>query len=397
MRVPPLWLLALALAAFTVQTDDFVLLGVLPAMAEDLRVAEAAVGSLVTVYSLTYALTAPIWALLLARVPARHALLGGLAVFVPANLVVPMVETYAWLLALRIIAATSAAVILPAALAAAGTRAPAALRGRYLATVATGLTAAILVGVPLGTWMGALLGWRSTFVLCGLLGALALLLIARGLPASPPDEPGTGRTLLALLRPLMTPAVTALLAITATAVAGNLAFQTYLAPFLADTAEVTPYALAVLLVLSGVGGVAGTQGAGRAVDRWGSLRVLATALVVFCVSLTALAVLWFLRPVPMALVAVLLVCWSASAWAIPPSLQTLVLDRVGERAAGRALALQSSAVHLGAALGAFLGGAVISVSVGAPPLLGVCSAGLALGLALLTARPGRRRPLPVDG
>lgn len=394
MRLP-LWLLALALAAFAVQTDDFVVIGVLPGLAADLGVTEAAAGQLVTVYSLTYALAAPAWALLLPRLPARPALLGALAVFTAANAAVLAVDTYPQLLALRVAAGLCAAVVLPAALAAAGTQAPPGLRGRYLATVMTGLTAAVLAGVPAGTWAGAAWGWEGAFLLCGALGVLALVLVAAVLPAPDRAEPADAprATPAALLRPLLDSTVAALLVVTVLAVAGNLAFQTYLAPVLSGLSGVTPHLLALLLVCSGAGGLVGTLGAGHVVDRLGSARALALALTLFCATMSGLALLWPLRPVPVLVVALLLVCWSAAAWAVPPCLQSLMLDRAGERAATRAMAVQSASVYVGAALGGVLGGAAVAAGAGLVPVAATAAGALAL---LLTPLAGRRRRRAIE-
>lgn len=390
MRFPPPWVLALALAAFAIQTDDFIVLGVLPELAADLSVSQPAAGQLVTVYSLTYALTAPVWAMVLTRLPVRATLLTALAVFGAANLVVPCVDAYAQLVAVRVVAALAGAVVLPAALALAGTRGPREHRGRDLATVMTGLTAAVLLGVPAGTWVGAVAGWQGAFVLCGALGLIAAATGARTLPSGDraSSEPGDGGTgpLRAMLRPLATPVVAVLLLATALAVAGNLAFQTYLSPFLADTAGTTPYTLAAVLVVAGAAGIAGTQAAGRAVDRFGADRTLRLTLILFCTAMVALALAWTARPVPLPMVAAVLVVWSSAAWAVPPALQSLVLDRVGERAPTRAMAVQSSSVHAGAALGGVLGGAAVATSTGLLPVTAAASAACALLLVVVVVR-----------
>ncbi|CAM3961812.1 MFS transporter [Nocardiopsis gilva] len=203
-----------------------------------------------------------------------------------------LVDDYGLLMALRVVAALSAAVVLPTALAAASTEAPTERKGRYLATVMTGLTGAILIGVPAGTRIGASLGREATFAFGGLLGLGSLL-------------------------------------------------------------------LAGLLALSGIVGVLGTRAAGRLVDRLGPMRAFVAAGALFCAAMTAFAMLWILKPVPVALAAALLACWSASAWAVPPSLQALMLVRAGERVATQALAVHSSSVYVGAALGGAFGGAVI--------------------------------------
>ncbi|SIO84454.1 MFS transporter [Nocardiopsis sp. JB363] len=380
MRAPPLWLLALTLAAFTVQTDDFVIIGVLPALASDTGVSETAAGQLVTVYSLVYALTAPLWALALARTPRRRALVSALVVFVLANLAVLAVEDHSTLMVLRVVAALAAAVVLPLALAVASTRAPEGERGRYLATVMIGLTGAVLSGVPAGTWIGAVAGWRATFVFCGLLGLIALVLILCALPGNDPVPEETGGR--ASGRPRLDPVVTGLLVVTVLVVAGNLGFQTYLAPFLAGLSEVEPRGLALLLAASGVGGVLGTRYSGRLMDRSGPRRALLLAGGGFCLTMVVFALLWPLAPVPVAVTGALLMCWSSAAWAMPPTLQALVLDRVAADAATRVLAVLSSAVYVGAALGGVVGGAAIAHGAGLVPAIAALVAGTGLALAL---------------
>ncbi|MFJ9813973.1 MFS transporter [Streptomyces sp. NPDC101151] len=383
---PPLWLYALTVAAFAVQTDDFIIVGVLRAIADGTGRSETAAGQLVTVYSLVYALAAPVWSLLLDRVARRAALLAALAVFCLANFAVLLVGgSFAALMVLRVLAALAAAVVLPAALAAASTQAPPRHQGRYLATVMTGLTGAVLLGVPAGTWIGAALGWRATFAFGGLLGLAALVWAAIMLPAAD-GRAEVHRSFGDLIRPLLHGAVAAVLVVTVLTVAGNLAFQTYLAPFLSGLAGVAQGGLAALLVCSGIGGVLGTQCAGRLVDRYEPLRAFLLAGAAFCAALAAFALLWAVRPVPVVVVAVLLAVWSAAAWAVPPGIQALMLARAGTRAAGQAMAVHSSSVYVGAALGGVLGGVVIALRPGLLPVAAALTVVVALGLTLVTGR-----------
>ncbi|MER6915162.1 MFS transporter [Streptomyces sp. NPDC000594] len=398
MRLPfadpgPVWLYGLTLAAFTVQTDDFIVVGVLPRLAAELGVSTTAAGQLVTVYSLVYALTAPLWALALSRVSRRAVLPAALGVFAAANLVVPLVDGFAVLMVVRVIAALAAAVVLPVALAAAGTAAPEGQRGRFLATVMTGLTGAVLLGVPAGTWIGAVAGWRATFVFAGLLGLIALALVVTTVPATPGTLPGPGLSDPidpGPVRALLRGAVLLVLAATALTVAGNLAFQTYLAPYLTALAGVTPTVLAALLVCSGAAGVLGTRLSGRLVDRYGPPRALALAGAVFCCAMVALVLLWLVRPVPVWPVAGVLAVWSAAAWAVPPGLQALMLLRVGDRSAAPAMAVHSGSAYAGAALGSALGGAAVAVAPGLTPVAAALLVALGLGAALPAARTRTR-------
>ncbi|MEE4423537.1 MFS transporter [Streptomyces bugieae] len=385
-RAGPVWLWALTLAAFAVQTDDYILIGVLPAVSHTVQLSETATGQLVTVYSLTYALAAPMWALLPLRISRRRALCGALTVFGAANFAVLLVDEYVPLMALRVVAALAAALVLPTALAAAGAEAPPKRQGRYLATVMTGLTGAVLLGVPAGTWIGALFGWRATFLFGGLLGVGALLLLLRTLPRAEAHAVSERTSLRVMLRPLLNGGVTVILVVTILTVAGNLAFQTYIAPFLAGVSSVSPTVLAVLLVCAGIGGLLGTQASGRLIDRFTPGRVFSLVSVVFCGAMLAFAGLWLVRPVPVALTAVLLVAWSAAAWAVPPSIQSLMLTRAGTEAAAQAMAVQSSAVYVGAALGGAVGGGFLAADQG---LIPAAAAGLAF-LSLVIMVPVMR-------
>ncbi|GAB1511899.1 MFS transporter [Actinophytocola sp. KF-1] len=368
-----MYLVALTLAAFAVQTDDFVIIGVLPAIAGDLGVATGAAGQLVTVFTLVYALAAPLSAALLGRVDRRALLVGALLVFCAANFVVPAVDAYPLLMALRVVAALAAATVLPAVLALATHLAPEGATGRHLATVMAGMTGAIVLGVPAGTWTGAAFGWRATFVLGGVLGALALLAVLIWLPRTTLDRPPSPRGLL-------TAPVLKVLAVTVAAVAGNLAFQTYLATFLAGLADVTPAVLGVLLVVAGVAGIAGARFAGTLIDRWGPQRAFAAAATAFAAVMVIFAVCWGARPAPLWLTVVLLVGWSAAAWAVPPAIQALMLARAGHEHATAAMAVVSSTVYIGAAAGGAAGGLLVGVSPGAVPVFAAACALAAIAL-----------------
>lgn len=387
-------LAALALTAFALQTDDFVIVGVLPSIADGLSVGEAAAGQLVTVFSVICAAVAPVAAVVTASWPRRRLLTGGMLVFSAANLAVPLAASYPALMALRIVAALAAAAVLPAVFAVTAALAPPQRRGRDLATVMTGLTGAVVVGVPLGTWTGAALGWRATFVLGGLLGLAALAFLRAALPdTAPSPAAGLGER----LRPLARPAIACALLAAVAAVLGNLMIQTYLAPFLDQTAGVSPSGLGGLLVLTGAAGIAGGRLSGSLVDRAGPLRAFAIASAAFVAAMAGLALAWSLRPAHLLLVVPLLLVWSAAAWAVPPPVQARVLALAGAETGPQVLALSSSAVYVGASLGAGLGGWLLgTLGPGSLPLAAAACALGALGLFGLAGR-GTRKPVPEKG
>ncbi|MEW2359278.1 MFS transporter [Spirillospora sp. NPDC029432] len=386
-RRTPAWLLALTLTTFTFSTDDYVVAGVLPGIAADLRVTESAAGQLVTVFSLTFALASPVLAVLTATWPRRRLLTGALLVFIAANLAVPLAGGYTALVALRAAAALAAAAVVPAALAIAAALAPEGRQGRYLGMVMTGLTGAFVAGVPLGTWIAAATSWHGAFVLGGALGIASLIALRATLPDPPPGEAATLRERLA---PLSRPAVlTGLLAATA-AVLGNMLFLTYLAPFLRGLSGTGATALGAVFVLSGLAGIAGGRLGGAATDRWGPGTAMSAGTLAFAAAMTGLYALWLARPAALALALPLLLVWSLAAWWIPPPTAARLLALAGP-AGPQALALNSSAVYIGVAGGGALGGHLLSAhGGGALPLAAAAAAlaGLALfGLAGRLARP----------
>ncbi|PZG45260.1 MFS transporter [Spongiactinospora gelatinilytica] len=351
-----MWLFALLLTTFALATDDYVIAGVLPAISTGLGVSEAAGGQLVTVFSLVFALAAPVASVVTATWPRRRLLTWALALFVAANWAAACTTSYALLLGLRVLAAVAAASVVPAVYAIAATLAPEGRQGRYLALVMGGLTGSLALGVPLGTWVGGMFGWRATFWLGGLLGLAALAAVRGTVPETPPAPAMPIRERLA---PLARPQVLfGLLAIVAT-VLGSMMMMTYLAPFLRDLAGAGPAELGWIFVLAGLAGFAGGQLGGRAGDRWGPDRALLTGIMGFAVVMAAFTACWYLRPVSLLALLPLLLMWAGVSWWIPPPAQTRLLALAGP-AGPQALALNSSAVYLGVSGGAAVGGLILA-------------------------------------
>ncbi|MFF0726258.1 MFS transporter [Streptomyces sp. NPDC004134] len=376
-RSLPGWLIALTLTTFTFSTDDYLVAGVLPGIAADLDVSEAAVGQLVTVFSLVLALAAPVASVLTATWPRRPLFTAALAVFAAANFAMPLVASFPVLMALRVAAALAAAVVVPGALGAAAALAPPERQGRYMGTVFAGLTTSLLLGVPLGTWVGAVAGWQGAFVLGGLLGVASLAALYATLPEPPR---GDALRLADRLIPLARPALLVGLAATAVAVLGNLMVVTYLAVYLRDLAGVGPTGLGAVFVLAGAAGIAGSQLGGPAADRWGAERALLMGCGAFALVMLGLVACWPLRPAPLVLVVPLLLLWSAAAWWIPPAASARLLRLAGP-AGAQALALNSSAVYLGVAAGGAVGGVLLD-AYGSGPLPAGAAAAQLVALAL---------------
>ncbi|HLU55147.1 MAG TPA: MFS transporter [Pseudonocardia sp.] len=352
----------LGLGAFAIGTELFVVAGVLPGLAADLGVPVGSAGLAVTVFALAYAVGAPVLGALLYARPLRQVLIGSLSLVALFNLGSALAPTLAALLVARAGSALAAAAYAPAAGAAAIACAPEDGRGRALGAVLTGSALATVCGAPLGVLLAGLLSWRAAFALVALLAVATAAGLARGgLGADPPPR----STLAERLRPLRSPAVAGTLAVTFLAMAASNSSFTYLA-LLVDGP------LGPSIALFGIAGLAGTRWGAAAVDRLGSRRVAAAALVVLGAGLAALPHLDGPAALPV------VVAWGAAAWGLVAAQQHRV---AGLGPAPLLLALNSSAVHLGFAAGAVLGGVVVDrAGAGALGLipLACCGAGLVL-------------------
>jgi predicted MFS family arabinose efflux permease len=355
----PGWLYVVFLALLATATDEFVIAGVLPALADDLEVSVSAAGQLVTVFAVVYAVGAPTLAVLCERFPRRTVMVAALAVFVLANVAAAMAPGYWWLMAARIAAALAAAVVASAAFATAAAGAPPGEQGRYLGVVTAGMTAALFTGVPVGSWLGGALGWRATFWLIAAVGtaaAVGLLVTASAMSG------GASAPLRERLAPLRNPGVLRLVTVTFLAASGGLMFYTYLGPYAAEVATGSYALLSVLLLVVGVAGLAGALLAGRITDAWGPGWSLRLVLGGHALALGLAAVLVFSDVGNRYLLAAVIAFWALFAWALAPPVQGSILAAAGPASGMTAMALNISGLYLGTGVAGALGGTVIETA-----------------------------------
>ncbi|MEU5219864.1 MFS transporter [Streptomyces sp. NPDC020807] len=373
----------LAVGAFAIGTDTFVVAGVLPEVADGLGSSLADAGWVSTAFALTYAVLAPVLGALTGRVDRRTVLVVSLAVFTLGNIASALAPGLGTLLAARIATAAGAALYIPAASASAAALSPPERRGRAMAVVLGGLSAATVAGVPFGTWLAADLGWRATFWLLAGVGALCAAAVAGALPAVRlPAAPG----LAARLAPVRDPRVLFAVLTTLLFMTGGYLALTYIGAVLHPATHGSGTTLALLLLVFGVLAVAGTVLGGRATDRWGPTPVL-------LVSVAGLALVLVTLPLtrdalPTAVLAMGL--WGVTAMATQPPQQHR-LFAIAPASGPLLLSLNSSATFAGISLGGFTGGLVIED--GGPGPLGAYGAALA-ALALLTTLIGVRVTAP---
>lgn len=376
-------LLALAIGSFGIGMTEFVVMGLLPDLAQDLlpsswaassESAIAQAGVLISLYALGVVIGAPTIAGSVARFP-RHRVMIALALALTVfNALTFLAPSFEWMAVTRFLAGLPhGAYFGIGALVASDVLGP-GRRAQGVAFVLTGLTVANVVGVPVGTFLGQNFGWRVTFMAVAAVFALATICIAAFVPH---HEGSPERTLRAELRVFRIGQVWLTLAIGAIGFGGFFAVNSYVASMVTEVAHAPAWAVPVVLVISGVGMTIGNLIGGRLADR--DLRrtllgaFLGTAAVLALIGLTAQ---WIF--VLAALLFALNFCGSILA----PSIQTRLMD-VAEDNQSIAAALNHSSLNIGNSLGAFFGGAVIAAGWGfaAPAWVGVAMALVGLALA----------------
>ncbi|MFI6768987.1 MFS transporter [Streptomyces sp. NPDC050355] len=374
----PVWLVCLCVASFTAGTDNFVIAGVLKDIAQGLHVSEAVAGQLITVFSLTYALSAPFVALRTARYPRRRVLMTALALFAAANVGAALAPTYGVLVVFRILTALAGASIMPAAFSTAAALAPKGAVGRYLGSVTFGQSVALVVGVPVGTAIAGAFGWRATMIFVGALALVVIAGVAVFLPALPGVPAIPLRRRLAPLghRPVLLGLVGTVVGAT-----GNFMTFSYIAVIADDLGRSGPGQLAFLVSLMGIASACGALIGGRAADSWGAGRTIVLALSLQVSSTLLLAVFGWAWPgsVSVVAVALLLAGWGIFGGALNPPLQTRLLSLAGD-AGNEVVALNSSCLFLGISLSGGLGGLVLA---GLGPVAVLAAAGAVGAVSVL--------------
>lgn len=377
-------LITLALGTFAIGIDAFVTAGLVAPVAADLRVSTAAAGQLVTVFALSYAVLSPILATATARLSRKHVLLAALTLFVAGNAVTALAGSFALVLASRVIAAAGASMYTPNATAVAAALSAPERRGRAISVVIGGLTVATAVGVPLGSWIGGALSWRTTLWMVAAIGVVALIGVATVVPDLRLPAP---TSLRARLMPLRDKAIATGLLHAVLLFGGQFTVYTYLAAVLRGATDDSPGRFAALLWIYGLMAVVASTVGGRIVDRLGSRRILPCTLVgaILVLALAQLGGHSFGTAV----------VWAAAfglpgwIWAVS---QQHRLVELAPQGTPLLLGLNASAQYLGIALGGAIGGIGVQTwGAGSLGWIGATQVTAALALLIVSLRTSQRR------
>lgn len=388
----PLALWALTLSAFAIGTTEFVIVGLIPTIAASLHVSVPSAGLLVSLYALGVAIGAPVLTALTGRVPRKTLLLGLMLLFTAGNLTAWMAPGYAALMAARVLTGLAHGVFFSIGSTIATSLVAKEKAASAIALMFSGLTVALVTGVPLGTFIGQRFGWQMTFLAVALLGVIAFvgiaLLVPRGIADSKPAGLATQLAVLKKPRLLLVYAMTTL------GYGGSFIAFTYLAPILQQVAGFSSNSVGLVMLVYGVSVAFGNIWGGKLADRKGPVRALQ---IVFALLAGVLVLLEFTAAHKIAVLATVL-AWGAVAFGNVPGLQVYVVRRAeidAPRAVDVASGLNIAAFNVGIALGAWGGGLIVAhLGLMHTPWIGALIVGGALLLTTLAGRLDAREPAP---
>ena len=389
----PIALLALTLSAFAIGTTEFVIVGLLPTIAADLGVNLPSAGLLVSLYALGVAVGVPVLTALTGKIPRKTLLLSLMVLFTLGNLLAWKSPGYETLVIARILTGLAHGVFFSIGSTIATSLVTKDKAASAIAIMFTGLTVALVTGVPLGTFIGQHFGWRETFLAVSALGLVAfvgsLLYVPSTIAHSKPAS------LLQQVQVLGQPRLLLVYAMTAVGYGGSFIAFTYLAPILQQVSGFSAGAVGAVMLVYGVSVAFGNIWGGKLADKKGPVRALK---LIFLLLAAVLLLLTFTAPHPV-LVVITVLLWGAVAFGNVAGLQVYVVQQAEHftpRAVDVASGLNIAAFNLGIAGGAWGGGLIVEHLglvhtgwIGALVVLG------AFGLTALSGRLDRLNPIPV--
>ena len=382
-RDPRLW--ALALGNFAMGTGAMMIAGLLPLLADDLKVSVPAAGQSVTAFAVAVALGGPLLAGPTSRIGRRRLMTFALGLFVAANLLGALAPDYWTFLASRVMAGLGNCLFTPHASGVAAHMVSPERRGRAISLVFIGFTMASVLGVPLGMMTGALLGWRLALVAVAIVATIALVVLWRALPGDVRTPPVDVAGWLEIRR---SPALLTIVGVNALQILGQMMTFSYIAPLVDEAAGIDGRTLGLYMAAFGVAGVVGNIVCGRLIDRIGPAHTGHLSMA----TMVAAFLGWFAAGAEGAVAAALLfVVWGLGAFAINTAQQTRLFS-AAPALAGASLPLNTAAIYVGQAGGAALGGLVVrTLGVGVLPVGSLACIVAALVVSILSVRGAAAR------
>lgn len=356
MKNMPIALFALTLSAFAIGTTEFVIVGLVPTIALDLGVSLPSAGLLVSLYAVGVAVGAPVLTALTGRWNRKNVLLALMALFIAGNILAWQAPSYSSLITARILTGLAHGVFFSIGSTIATSLVSKEKEASAIAIMFTGLTVALVTGVPLGTWIGQNFGWRMTFLVVSGLGVLALIGSAILVPHN--LKQGHTASIKEQLHVLVQPRLVLVYLMTILGYGGTFTAFTFLAPILQQESGFSASAVSVIMLVYGVSVAVGNIYGGKLSDKKGPIPALnflfiGLALVLF--------VLTFTMQSKIAVLATVLIMGAFAFGNVPP-LQVYVVklaEKYTPKAVDVASGLNIAAFNIGIALGSIIGGFVV--------------------------------------
>ncbi|GAA4330059.1 MFS transporter [Variovorax defluvii] len=389
----PIALFALTLSAFAIGTTEFVIVGLIPTVAADLGIGLPSAGLLVSLYALGVAVGAPVLTAITGRMPRKALLLGLMALFTAGNLLAWQAPGYEALIVARVFTGLAHGVFFSIGSTIATGLVPKEKAASAIAIMFTGLTVALVTGVPLGTFIGQHFGWRETFLAVSALGVIAFvgswIFVPGNIRHTPPAS------LLQQAKVLAEPRLLLVYAKTAIGYGGTFIPFTFLAPILQEVSGFSAGAVGWVMLVYGVSVAVGNIWGGRLADRRGPIPALR---IIFALLAAVLLLFNFTAPHGwLAVVTVLL--WGAVAFGNVPGLQVYVVkqaERYTPQAVDVASGLNIAAFNFGIAGAAWAGGLIVThLGLMQTPWIGAVVVLVSLALTHWSGMLDRRAGIPV--
>ncbi|CAI2130682.1 MFS transporter [Serratia marcescens] len=387
----PLALLALTISAFAIGTTEFVIVGLIPTIAEQIGVTVPSAGLLVTIYALGVAIGAPVLTALTSRIPRKLLLVGLMVLFTLGNLLAWQSPSYESLVIARLLTGLAHGVFFSIGSTIATSLVAKEKAASAIAIMFGGLTVALVTGVPLGTFIGQQFGWRETFLAVSLIGAVATVASIILVPNNIKNQGSAG--VREQMKVLTHPRLLLIYAITALGYGGVFTTFTFLAPMMQELAGFSAPTVSWILLAYGVAVAVGNIWGGKLADRHGAVRALS-----FIFAALAVLLLVFQFTASHSIAALLtVIAMGVFAFGNVPGLQVYVVQKAAQytpNAVDVASGLNIAAFNIGIALGSVIGGqTVASQGLAQTPWIGALIVVVALLLVSLSGRLDKKSQL----
>ncbi len=343
----------LAIASFVVGTVELILGGILDLIASSFQVSIAKAGYLISIFSLVYAISAPVLLNITAKFERKKVYLWALFIFLLSNIVALASTSYSMLMVSRILAAMSGSFIIVLSTTMASRLVKPEYQGRALGIVFMGISASLVLGIPIGIFIGNTFGWREIFILIALLTAVIMVIVAISMERL---EPAPVVPIKQQLNALRNTKMLSIHIATFFVLAGHLTLYAYFTPFLQETFGLSSGMVTLVYGIFGLAAVAGGGLGGVLSDKLGAPTAVIGIIGAFFLSMVALP---FAVKLPFILFLIVMTVWSALSWAVSPAQNNLII----QSAKGNPDVLISTNVaisHLGIAAGSYVGGIIIN-------------------------------------